>query len=283
MKKYIILIILLIIGISFYNYKTHQHITLIFENIRPFEGKIPVFYKGLAVGKAVESYHSDDLQHTHIKITLYSKKLKLPANTEAVLKKRIKNKKEYDYLELIYPDSPDKETISENSFIHGKSTVDIREYFISHTIEDIDKIENNLIQASENLNLSLEALTGLFVVIQDMVQENRQNILEASHNLNQTSKNINTTTKKFENSIKTEQLKQTFDYIENSTDNLNKLTSNVSDATSEMNITTIPDINSTIKSANNLLGNLNSITCGIKQTLNKKFGGLRLLFRIKNH
>jgi len=282
MKKYLFLGILIIICFSILNYFSQQHITLVFDNLRPFEGKIPVYYKGIRIGRATDSYHSDDLQHTHVKVTLFSKKIKLPTNTEAILKKRIKNKKEYDYLELIYPDKPSNEIISENSFIKGKSTVDIREYFISHTIEDVEKIENNIIQASENLNLSLEALTGLFLIIHDTVQENRKNILGASYNLNQTSKNINTTTKKFENSIKTEQLEQTFDNIENSTNNFDKLTSNLSDTAQTVNINTMPEINSVLKKSDILLNNLNSITCSIKQTLNKRFGGLRLMFRIKN-
>lgn len=274
MRKFFVIFILAILSFVIINYFTNRHITAVFKDVRHFEGKIPVYYKGVVVGKATDKRHSNDYLRTNVKITIYNKKLRLPLNTKAVLKKRIKNDKEFDYIELIYPQVPSERFIDEHSHIHGHHTVDIKEYLKNQTPEDLEQIKNNILSASENLNTSLDALAGMFLIIQDVIGENRENLKNASRNLNKTTKNINTTTKKIDNIIIEEQWLNTFRNLENTTDGLHNLTHTVNGTASQAD-KTLPE---TLQNTNEITENVNSITCGIRQTLSKRFGGLRLFF-----
>jgi methyl-accepting chemotaxis protein len=205
---------------------------------------------------------------------LYNKNLKLPLNTKAVLKKRIKNDKDFDYIELVYPEIPSERFIKENSHINGSATVDVKEYLKNQTPEDLDKIKTNLMSASENLNSSLSAIGGMFILIQDILNDNRDNLKNASSNLKNTTKNINNVTKKFDNIIIEEQWNNTFGNIEKSSNGVNNFAQNINKTVNDID-RTIPI---TLENTKEITANLNSISCGIRQTLSKKFGGLRLFF-----
>ncbi len=274
MKKYFIIVIFLILLFSIISYFSHRHFVAVFNDIRPFDGQINVYYKGVKVGKATDKVHSNDLLRTNVKITLWNKKLKLPLNTKAMLKKRIKNDQEIDYIELIYPQIPSERFISEHSHIHGYSTIDIKEYLKNQSPEDLDKIKSNLMTASENLYTTLDAIANMFILIQDILQENRGNIKGSSSNLKTTTENINNLTKKIDNIIIEEQWNNTFNNLENSTGGLHTFTHNINNTVTEFD-KTMP---STLENTNQITDNLRSITCGIRQTLSKKFGGLRLFF-----
>ena len=274
MKKCFIIIIFIILLFTIINYFLHRHFIAVFDDIRPFDGQINVYYKGILVGKATDKVHSDDYLRTNVKIIIRNKKLKLPLNTKAILKKRIKDDKEIDYIELVYPEIPSKKYIKENSHIHGYTTIDIKEYLKNQTPEDLDKIKTNLVTASENLYTTLDAIANMFILIQDILQENRSNLKGSSTNLKSTTENIKNLTKKIDNIIIEEQWNNTFNNIENSTGGLHNFTNNINDMVTNFD-KTMP---STLENTNQITDNLRSITCGIKQTLSKKFGGLRLLF-----
>ena len=274
MKKILVLFTVFVSILVLINYCSHRHITAVFENLRPFDGNIAVYYKGIKIGKAADRVHNDDGIRTNVKITLRNKKLKLPLNTKAVLKKRIKNDKEIDYIELVYPEVPSEKYIKENSHINGYTTIDVKEYLKNQTPEDLDKIKSNLLTASENLYTTLDSIGGLFVLLQDILQENRANIKNSSSNFKDTTHNINKVTKKIDNIIIEEQWNNTFRNLENSTGGLHNFTHNINNTILDFD-KTIPD---TLQNTNEITDNLSSITCGIRQTLSKKFGGLRLFF-----
>lgn len=273
MKK---LLLILIIIFTFFalNYFSQRHITAVFSDIRPFDNNITVFYKGISVGKVKRSSLSKDFQKTNLEISLHNKKLQLPLNTKAILKKRVKNDKEIDYIELIYPQIPSERFIGNHSHIHGYSTVDAKEYLKNQNPEDLDKIKTNLMTASENLYITLDAIGGMFVLIQDILQENRSNIKSSSTNFKETTKNINNLTKKIDNIIVEEQWNNTFNNIENSSSGLNLFTKNINSTITNADKT----LTNTLENTNQITKNLNSITCGIRKTLCKKLGGLRLFF-----
>ena len=274
MKKFLLLCLLILLAFILINYFCHLHFIAVFNDIRPFDGRIPVYFKGVKIGNAGDVTHNKNFIRTNVKITLRNKKLKLPLNTKAILKKRIKNDKEIDYIELIYPQTPSNRYIKDNSHIHGFSTVDLKEYLKNQSPEDLEKIKSNILSASENLYTSLNAIGSLFVLLQDILQENRGNIKNSSNNLKETTKNINRATKKIDNIILEEQWNNTFNNIENSTGGLHNFTNNINKTVTNFD-NSMPD---TLKNTNEITQNLNSITCGIRQTLSKKFGGLRLFF-----
>jgi len=235
------------------------------------------YYKGLVIGKAKESKHSKDYNHTLIKVVLYPRNLHLPINTEVFLKQIVKNKKTSDFLELIYPETPSSKLISDGTYLKGNTTTDIESYMKNINNNDLDLIKENLTKASENLYLSLSGLNELILILQDMLNENRVNIKNSTYNINKTTNNISETTNKINNSINQKQLTETINGIENSINNLEQTTQTINNATENIS-QSIPSINSSIISTQEIVANTNDIIYGVRETLSKPFGGLRLIF-----
>ena len=280
MKKYIIPIILTIILLIIYIvYKqiTYTHITVQFHELRPIEDKIPVYYKGIVIGKAIEKKHTDDYNHTLIKVVLYPKNLHLPLNTEVELRQLMKNKKHRDYLELLYPETPSDKLIADGSYLKGYTTLDMETFIRNQRPEDMENIKKNLSEASENLNTALGGLSDLFVILQDTVNENRTNMQNSTSNIQKTTANVNQITAKVNNSINQKELEDTLYNINTSINNIKQSTTEINTLASDIN-RNMPAVSSTIENTNNLLANTNAITCGIRQTLRKRFSGLRLIF-----
>lgn len=287
MKKYFyIFSAVLLLGLGFYIYKltTYTYITVKFKELRPFHAKLPVYYKGLVIGKATDRSHSDDYLYTKVKVVLFPKNLMLPVNTKILLKKEKRNDKEHDFLELVYPENPSKVMISDGTVLDGKATVDLETFFRNQDPDDIDHIKENLASASENLDNSLAELSDLFVLIQDVLKENEGNIKQFSGNLAKSANNLNQITTKFDRSIKQETLDSTFNNLDASFANIKASSGNLQVITGNLNGTTnsvneaMPRIDSTLYQAQGLVSNANAISCGVRKTLSKPFGGLRILF-----
>lgn len=273
MKKYIIIALILFLGflgLFIYKQLTYTYITVQFKELRPMEKSIPVYYKGLIIGKAKESKHSDDYNHTLVKVVLYPKNLHLPSNTEVYLKQIVKNKHTSDFLELIYPETPNNKLLNDGSYLKGHTTVDIESYMKNLKTDDLETIKNNLTNATENLNNALSGLSELFILLQDVVNDSRANLKATTKNINETSANLNQASHKINNSIKEEQLTNSLNNIENSIQNIEQITENFNH--------TMPSVNKSINATEEILANTNTITYGIKESLKKPFGGLRLIF-----
>ncbi len=89
-KLFYIFALIILVGLGIYIYKitTYTYVTAKFSELRPIHEKLPVYYKGLVIGKAREQRHSDDFNHTLIRLVLYPKNLLLPDNTTVLLKKK---------------------------------------------------------------------------------------------------------------------------------------------------------------------------------------------------
>lgn len=281
MKKYFyIAAVLLIAGISFYIYRAinYTHITVKFAELRPFHSKLPVYYKGIVIGKATERRHTDDFQHTLVNVVLYPKKLMLPVNTTVLLKKEKRNnEKEHDFLELIYPQEPSDKMIADGTILDGKATVDIESYMANQNPDDLENIKQNLAQSSENLNNALEGLGMVFESVNDILKENQKNLAATSGNLSKATGNLNAMTSKLNSSVKQQSLDNTMSNIEASTKNLQTISGNLTGTTAGIN-EAMPRVDSTLYQVHGVASNTNAITCGIRKTLSKPFGGLRLMF-----
>lgn len=281
LKKYFYIPVLIIIaGLSFYVYKAlnYTYITVKFQELRPFHAKLPVYYKGLVIGKATERRHSDDFQHTLINVTLYPKNLLLPVNTEVLLKKEKRNNdKEHDFLELVYPQKPSDKMISNGTILNGKATVDIETFLANQNPDDLEIIKNNLAESSENLNSALGQMSALFLMLNDMLDENRKNINSVTRNLSKTTGNIDAVTRKLDRSMKQQALDNTFSNIEASTKNFTVISSNLTGTSFGVN-EVMPRVDSTLYQVHGIASNANAISCAIRKTLRKPFGGFRLMF-----
>lgn len=271
-KMFFIIAVAAIAGLGFYIYKltTYTYVTAKFSELRPIHQKLHVYYKGIVVGRAKEPKHSDDFNHTMIKLVLYPKSLMLPDNTLVLLKKEKIDNKEQDFLELVYPQKPSEKMIVNGAILEGKATVDIDSFLSNQSSDDLETIKNNLAESTENLNNALEGLNVVFVSLNDILKENQNNLSVASGNLSKATGNIDAMTEKINNAMEQKQLNNTFSSIEKSAGNLAVISDNLEGTTN--------NVNSTLYQVNGLATNANVISCGVRKTLGKPFGGLRLLF-----
>ena len=281
---------ILVIGLIFllfhlYNLLTYRYINIEFCDLRPTHEKIYIFYKGLKVGHVRKLDFAEHHQTTIAKSVLTYKGLKLPDNTTAKLKKEKKHKKEYDFIELIYPQKPSNVLISNGAYINGETTVDVDTYMANQSADDLDLIKQNLTKSSQELEVVLSSLGELFSTLQEIAVASQNNIVDSTKNLSETARNISSLTAKINETIKQEQLNSSVSNIDLSIKNLSETTSslhsmtgNLATTTETVTTATIPQLNSTLYRTECMIANLNEITCGIKQTLRKKFGGLRLFF-----
>ncbi|MBQ9688068.1 hypothetical protein IJV79_00370 [bacterium] len=275
----LIIALVLLTGLGFYIYKAvnYTYVTVKFKELRPFHHSLPVYYKGLVIGKATERKHTDDYMHTLIRLTLYPKNLLLPINTTVLLKKEKRGKHERDFLELVYPKEPLTSMLANGSELEGIATVDTDTFMSNQRTEELEKIKDNLLQSSQNLNDTLGALSMVFETLGTILKENQSNLYTTTGNLSKTTGNLSQVTGKVNQALEQQKLRATLDNIEASTQNLKTASSGFTGTVNSIN-GTLPRVDSTMNELNSLTRNANSISRGVKQTLKKPLGGLRLFF-----
>ncbi len=258
----IILFIALLIfsGIKIYRHYTYLQIGVQFREIAPIHGKFPVYYKGIIIGRTKGSKHSPNLEHTIVNLILFHKGIKVPKNTSVLLKKERINNRDRAFLEFIYPKNPSKEMIKQGSILEGVACVDTNTFISNQNPNELEDIKENIVYSTKNLNDSLAELNRLLINMNKMLKQNESNIY-------QTTKNIELMTRKIEKSLDENQLNSVFSSLSSTTVNFSQLTEETNDT-----------IASTVDEVEGISKNVNAITCGIRKTLRKKGGGLRLLF-----
>ena len=271
-KLFYIFALITLAGLGFYIYKltTYTYVTAKFKELRPIHEKLPVYYKGLVVGKAREQRHSEDYNHTLIHLVLYPKNLLLPDNTTVMLKKEKHHDKERDFLELVYPKEPSSTMIADGAVLEGKATVDVDTFMANQNPDDLEAIKQNLAQSSENLNVALEGLAMVFESVNEILKENQKNLYTTTGNLSKATRNLDNVTQKIDKSVQQKRLDNTISNLETLSANLNGTTTSVNGV--------IPHVDATMCQVQGLATNANAISCGVRKTLRKRFGGLRLLF-----
>ena len=265
-----ILLILILLGFYIYKLTTYTYISAKYSELRPLHEKLPVYYKGLKIGKAKEHMHSKDFSHTFINIVLYPKNLMIPNNSEVLLKKEKIKDKYYDFLELIYPENPSKTMISNGAILKGVATSDIETYMASQKIEDLEAIKENLFKSSEELAKTLDEVEKMFSIINTTLASSQPDIKKMT-------KNTSDLTQKINNSIKQDSLENAVSNLEATTKNIDNLTSSINSVSDSVN-NIVPKTNTTVDEINGITSNVNAITCGVRKTLRKRCGGLRLIF-----
>lgn len=267
-----------------YRHFAYRYVTIEFKEMRPFHRHPAVYYKGIKIGRALTIRHNDTFTHSLVKIVLYPHNLKLPQNITAKLKKEKRKRHEFDYIELIYPEAPSRVWLQNGDTIKGTTTIDIESFIANQDPETMEKIKDDIARTVTDLDSTINALGDLFVVIQEMVDENRPNLKTATGNMAKMSSNLNQTTFKFNTALKQEQLDNTFSNINSTTLNIKTATASLGGITANIDNVSghtsaaMPEIGAAITNGNCVLENLCSITSGIKNTLKKPFGGLRILF-----
>lgn len=258
---------------------TNTYITIQFDKLEPFEANMPVYYKGFKVGRTRNIKPSKDFKHTYISVVLNYDGLKLPKNTTAVVKKRDKGEyhKSLDYIELEYPDSPSIYYLKTGSIIKGTTSLDWNA-LISEQADngELDNIAHGINDLLKNLNDTSVALTQIFTTVNDILSENRPNLLSASENLSGMAGNLYDVTCRINNSFSQKRLDNTFGSVEGTSKNFDSTSKNIDEITSNIN-DMMPYINATIVDVNSTVCNINQISAGILKTLQKRMGLMKLL------
>lgn len=281
------LLLILIFGGIVVNYFTHTYIRVEFRKMDPMPSRMGVYYKGYKLGSTNKLKISKDFKKTYLYITLNQRGLHLPKNITA----RIKN---YDedtkYVDLIYPSAPMIKYIRTGDTIKGESG------FTFSGISDINQAHlDELSEKGENLLSSAakatDSLTELFDLITDILAENRDNIHESTTYLKNSMLNLEATTwslKDLSGKLNDEVTRKT---IRNSANNLEQITSNFAysskdfisisgnfNKTSSDFSVLVPKLSVLIDAVQMVVCNVNDIIVGVKKTLQKKFGGARIIF-----
>ena len=281
----LLIFVILCILMCVYRVKTYTYITVEFKDARPVRNKIPVYYKGYRIGKVQKIAPNDNFQSTLVTIVLYPKHLKLPNNTTALLTREKRERKETDFINLLYPEKPSSVSLKSGDIINGVMTVDIENYFSSKALTgELDALTNNANSLMESLKLTSDALTEFLNVLTDTVDENRPSIKIMTNNLAQMSNSFRIFALKLNNSINESQLKNTFSNVDKTSSsvvvtgkNIEGITQNIDSITGDIS-SQGAQISSSISNAEIITQNLADITGGLKNTLSKNFGGLRLIF-----
>lgn len=280
-KKKILLITSLIAILFFIIYiiriLSYTYIKIEFDDLRPFHTHAPVYFKGFKIGHVVNIKPADDYQKTIITIAIHPINTKFPINTKAKIKIHKTRWLYKDYIDLIYPDAPELKYLKTGSTIKGQNSIDIHSYLANLSPETYLQIEENAANIMQNLDDTTGLLLSIFSIAQNILQDSQSDIRNSISNLEETTANTKDLTKKINETVTKKQIQTTLTNLTDSSDNLKTFTDDLNKTTSNVK-QSIPNLHATILDINSIIKNIYEITCGIKCTMRKHFGGLRLLF-----
>ena len=278
----IIYVLILLISVFFiYRFfeSDNADILVEFQKMRPIKEKVNVYYNGFKVGRTAGLKPCDHSKNICSKVRLDKNLMILPKNIEIKLKqKKISDNKFEDYMEIQYPVSPDFETIKDGAIIKGEVASGFHNYLNEEvSYSDMEMIKQNLISATDNLNKASGILVDILSSIDDVTSNSKQNSKLLISNLNKTVSNLSLLIGKIDNSLDDKVIRSIFYNVDDSTKNLNGTLENIRNFTYELNSGS-GDITSTMNSLNSISRNIDEIVQGVNCTLQKPFGGLRLIF-----
>ncbi len=264
----ILLITLIILGIFTYNKFAFLNIVVKFDELEPFDKQMNVYYKGFKIGKTTKIYPDEDYKNTYIKLKITPHNIKLPKNIVA----KIKKKRTKEYVNIIYPESPELKNIEENDIIKGNICKDINS-ILNNTIEenDVDEIIDETSNLIESANIAIQSLNKIFIQVSEIIENSKVDIKITTKNLAKTTNNLEKISSKLNDSVSEESLKNSISNINQTTENIKEITQNIDNITVQLDEITIPIVNS-------IACDGKEITCGIKKTLKKRLGLSKILF-----
>lgn len=269
------IILLFLIG-AYINYRMHYiKVKAEFEQLEPFPDSLPVYYRGFKLGRSTKVYPSKDFTKTYVELVLNINELALPENS--AIKIKTKNKK--DYIELLYPLEPSVEYLKNGSTMKGEVCYNLSSYLSAQAENGgFDDLQDNLNTTISAAGDTLEALTTLLNTGNEILVDAKPDIKKSVKNLTVATENLADLTKKMNKSAKPEYLDNTFKNVNDTTENIEKITAHSASITEKIDKQTVNLVDCLIKNINNVVLNINEIVCGLKSTLSKKFGGMRLIF-----
>lgn len=281
------LLIFILVLIVIANYLNHTYIKAEVNKMDPIPSKMGVYYKGYKLGSTSRLRISKDFKKTYLYITLNQRGLHLPKNIRVKIKKYDNETK---YVDIIYPKRPMIRYIRTGDTIKGDTGFifsGISDINQAH-IDDLSEKGGDLLSSAKK---TTDSLTEMFDLVTDILEENRENILNSTTSLKNGMKNLEQTTqnmKAMSNKINDGITKQN---IQNSTKNIEQMTSNFANSskdfisiTGNFNKTSsdfsvlVPKLSTLIDVVQMSICNVNDIILGLKKTLQQKWGGARIIF-----
>lgn len=266
----------------------HTYIKAEFKNADPMPARMDVFYKGYKLGTTRKIRISDDFKTTFLYITLNQTGLHLPKNITAEVKKY---DKETRYVDLIYPAAPSLKYIKTGDIIKGTSTISfngISDLNQAH----IDSLADRGVDLLTSAKQTTDSLTGLFDIITEMLKENRSNIYLTTLNMRNSMQNLNNTTCRLKNLSDKIDTEITNETIRINSRNIERMTGNFAKSSDKFYLLSDSldksgtGVNKLVNNTNTLVDimkltmcSINDIVSAFKETLQKKFGGARVLFK----
>ena len=283
-RSLITIAILCAIGGAYFVYRTNTYVTAEFTNLRPFHSYAPIYYNGFKIGRVIKVKPNKNYTSTIVTMELHPREIKLPINISANLKKE-KNRwgRKFDYIDIIYPDTPSIYYLKDGDRISGKTTVDIESFFANQDPETLEQIKSDMAESAKNLNVTLQTIGDLFSTLNDMAIGVSPNMVKASKDFSKTTGNIVNVSEKANNiasnitdlsgnmngAFSAEKMSSTTENIQLTTSNINKFTEEINNKISQ--------IDCSLQQFNEILYNINEMTAGMNCTMKKPFGGMRMI------
>lgn len=284
-KTTIMLVLLWGICTAYYFHKSNTYVTAEFKELAPFNVSAPIYYNGFKIGKVVRIKPNKNYTSTIVTMELHPHDLKLPINISANLKKA-KNRwnKKYDYIDIAYPKSPSIYYLKDGDRISGKTTVELDTFLSNQDPASLEAIKNDIAESTKNLNITIQTLGDLFATLNDMAGGVSPNIVDASSDLKKTSNNIvrvSQSATDIANNItglsNNVSGALSSDRVNSTTYNFQATSQNINQMTKDLNAT-IPQIACSLQQINEILYSINEMTEGVNCTMQKPFGGMRMIF-----
>jgi ABC-type transporter Mla subunit MlaD len=275
-KKHIFIFVIVILLINYLLYIIcTTKVTICFEDFEPFKQHLKVYYNGFKLGHTTKIYPSNDFKATMVDTRLLMRKLELPANTYAVMRRRDKK----DYIELEYPAAPYIEKLKNKDVIKGHMGVNF-ENFLQEQAEGggLDEIKNNVNTTIVSAGQTFDALTQMLNVLTGILEDVRPSINDTVLNVNSASKSLAKVSVNLQKTVEKGYIDTTLLNLQETSGNLVLTTENFGGFSDSLNKKSTILTNCLLKNLNIVVCNMNEIIIGVGNTLKKRFGGLRLFF-----
>lgn len=260
-----------------------------FTKTGPLFINMPVFYKGYKIGKTKEIQLGDDYKATLVKIVFYKENPKLSEDIVAKVKKLNENN---DYIDLVTPDDASDTLIRKGCIVEGEEKFDI-DSFLSDIADSglIIPLIQTFSDTLGSINKASVEIQNFFVDSRSILNDNRQNVKQTTNNLALSTQSLNNLTSRLNNSITKNKVNNTTSNVDKSSANILSATQKIKEITDNINRATknfdktAAKVDYTVSQTNSIADSIKAISCGLKETLSKKFAGLRILFGkpIKEH
>ena len=183
--------------------KPEKTIIVKFKETTPLPDKIPVYYKGIKIGKVIKAEFSEDYQYTYLTVKIDKKDFNPPKNIYAELRlediaqlktKGVSLKK---YLAIVYPANPSPEKLKDGDIIEGRASYvdDFQEFFKkSVKKEKVESSAGDIFSSTANLNKISANLVSISKRIDVFLEKNQKKFDEITENSKATSENYRHTT-----------------------------------------------------------------------------------------